>query len=276
MSGYLWCLLVAQQATWSVAPVVATVGDTIVIERTLPAAAGWSGRTRPLEASDLLEPLGPPEIAARVGALVVRFRVAVFTPGRHPIGMPSVELLGPDGSVETVFGDTAVIDVVSVIPAAEAEPDPRFSRAPIPRAVRRIEPLAGLLAVVIGAMALWGFARRRVAPRPRALDDGGDVVEPPLERWLAAGEARAVASVAVDRLRGAIERAVPQAGRTLGLDPCLAVVADARPEWPLRELEEVLRALERARFAPLVPDDAVALTERVDRWIVQLAEEPVV
>jgi len=41
-------------------------------------------------------------------------------------------------------------------------------------------------------------------------------------------------------------------------------VAAAQPDWPVTELADVMRALERARFAPLVGEDLVELVERAD------------
>ena len=85
-----------------------------------------------------------------------------------------------------------------------------------------------------------------------------------MTRWLSAGEGRAVASLAAERLRARIETAVPAAAGALGDGARAELVAAERPEWPIQELEDVLLALERARFAPLVPDDAIVLADRVE------------
>jgi hypothetical protein len=81
---------------------------------------------------------------------------------------------------------------------------------------------------------------------------------------MAVGEARAVAAVIAERLRGRIAALVPEAGRGLSAEECLTVLAQRRSEWPIRDLGAVLRELERARFAPAVGDDVVALAQQVD------------
>ena len=35
----------------------------------------------------------------------------------------------------------------------------------------------------------------------------------------------------------------------------------SRPEWPLGDLADVARALERASFAPAIPSDVIALAD---------------
>jgi hypothetical protein len=83
-------------------------------------------------------------------------------------------------------------------------------------------------------------------------------------RWIGLGERRAVASLAADRLRRRLEAGVPAAGCSLPLEECLVVLARERPDWPLPEIEAVLTALDRARFAPLSGDDAAELVDRID------------
>jgi len=83
-------------------------------------------------------------------------------------------------------------------------------------------------------------------------------------RWLGAGERRAVATVAVHRLRTAVAAHVPDAARAPTAAAWAATIATARPAWPVDELADVLRALERARFAPLGADDLAELVDRAD------------
>ena len=64
ISALLALSLGLQAPTWRVTPVAPTVGDTIVLERFVPAGPGAVARMRPLEANDLVEPLGPPRAAA--------------------------------------------------------------------------------------------------------------------------------------------------------------------------------------------------------------------
>jgi hypothetical protein len=43
----------------------------------------------------------------------------------------------------------------------------------------------------------------------------------------------------------------------------LRQLKELRPEWPHDEIAELMRELDRARFAPLVASDALALDEQV-------------
>jgi hypothetical protein len=73
-----------------------------------------------------------------------------------------------------------------------------------------------------------------------------------------------VATIAVQRLRAAVAAQVPDAARAAGPGEWAAAVAAARPAWPVDELADVVRALERARFAPLGADDLAELVDRAD------------
>lgn len=263
MNAILVLLAVLQGGVWSAVPVDATVGDTVFIERSIPAPPGATARTRTLERSELIEPLGPAVVTAGGAVVLVRHRVALFAPGRHRLPMPAIELVAPDGHVEWVAGDTAIVDIVSLLPDTGEAP-PRWSRAPLARPVRRIEPLVFLVGGVLLSLGAWAVARRRTRPRPAAPPEARTATELPVARWLSAGEGRAVASLAAERLRVRIEAAVPAAAGALGDGARAELVAAERPEWPIRELEDVLLALERARFAPLVRDDAIVLADRVE------------
>jgi len=50
-------------------------------------------------------------------------------------------------------------------------------------------------------------------------------------------------------------------------------VAAAQPAWPVAELGDILRALERARFARLGADDLVELVDRADVTLAGLTTE---
>jgi hypothetical protein len=270
----LLAALAVQGGVWSVRPAAPTVGDTVRIERLVPAPGGVLGRARALQGSDVVEPLLPPEIFPADGGLRVRYTVAVFAPGRYALAMPALELVYPDGAVELVLGDTAEIAVRSVIPDSVTHPAPLPSLAPIPRVGRSPAPLLALLAGGSALLVLWAAlrrrGRRRAAPPPAAATP---VPPLPLMRWLGLGERRAVASLAADRVRRRLEALVPGAGRGLALDDCLAALARERPAWPLQEIEAVLTALDRARFAPLTADDAAELVDRTDMLLEQLAAD---
>jgi hypothetical protein len=215
-------------------------------------------------------------VEQRAELVAVRYAVALFEPGEQRIAMPAVELLYPDGNSETILGDTAVVTVGSVLPPGDTLPEPRPSLAPVPRPRRSRAPfllLAGLVALGSGA---WALTRRRVRPRPGVPEDGPQAEEPPLRTWVEAGELRAAAASVTERLRQALERLEPDAGAGLPTDALLAVLRLRRPSWPLSEIEELVHALERVRFAPAVPDDVLILEEQATDLAERLAQpEPV-
>jgi hypothetical protein len=89
-----------------------------------------------------------------------------------------------------------------------------------------------------------------------------------------AGESKAAVGVISDRFRDAIERKLPEAGRQLSTQECLAVIQGSRPDWPRRDIEEVLRALDRAQYAPAVPSDVALLVDQVEHLLKALSTEP--
>ena len=89
--------------------------------------------------------------------------------------------------------------------------------------------------------------------------------------WIRAGEPRAVVAAAADALRFHIASLVPEAGAHLTTHECIAVLEEQQPTWPLREVEDLLRALDRARFAPAMPTDVIELAEHARELIRQLA-----
>ena len=88
--------------------------------------------------------------------------------------------------------------------------------------------------------------------------------QPPVMRWIAAGEHRAVATVTMYRVRDRVAQLVPQAGQSLHIEEWLNVLRTHRPHWPLRELGDVMRTLERASFAPAIPSDVIALADEAE------------
>lgn len=273
MIALLTLALAAQGGGWTVRPAAPTVGDTVRLERVVPAPPGAVGRPRALESDHLLEPLRAPEVAPADGGLLVRYTVAFFATGRHAVAMPALEVVHPDGAIELVLGDTVEVVVRRVVPDT-LDAAPRDSRAPLARIERSPVPLALALGLSLTVLALWVVARyRRGRPAPAA-QPAVPVPNPPLMRWLAVGERRAVATLAMDRLRARIGAGVPQASPGLALAECLALAQAARPDWPMRELGELLAALERARFAPLAADDLAELIDRADVLVERLEADP--
>lgn len=269
----LLAVTLAQGPAWRVSPIGATVGDTVRIERVIPAPAGATGRTQAIAGTEWLEPLTDPELAGRVGGLLVRHRVALFAPGVHRVVMPAVEVVAVDGHVEMVVGDTAIVTILSVLPDTSDRPEPQWSRPPIERRIRRPEPPVLLGGGVLAATLLWGIARRRTRPRPSRPAPPVDDDDPPVMRWLSAGETRAVMTLSMDRLRARIAASIPAATRALDTAQCNAVIRLERPEWPLTEIEDLLHALDRSRFAPLGPSDAAELADRMEELLPRLRVE---
>jgi len=264
MSPLLLLAIALQTATWTVRPAAPTVGDTVVLERLVPTEAGALGRTRMLDASEQLEPLGVPDIRAAEGGLLVRHTVALFAPGTHTVAMPAIEVLHADGTVEVIVGDTAEVVIVPVIPDTLATPQPMPSQAPLARPVRdpgRAAMPVLAVALLLGAWLAW---RRRRPGTARPPVPAPAPIDLPLMRWVATGERRAVAAIAVHRLREVVAATVPESATAAGPEAWAAAVAAAQPDWPVTELADVMRALERARFAPLVGEDLVELVDRAD------------
>ncbi|NIM48317.1 MAG: hypothetical protein GTN62_01595 [Gemmatimonadales bacterium] len=263
-------LVLLQTSTWAVSPDRVTVGDTVRLVRRITTAPDVQARLQPLVASVAVEPLSAPRAAWAEGTLTILYTVALFDSGRQAVAMPPSELLYPDGRVETLAGDTAWVNVVSVLPVQDTLPSPMPSLEPIARELTRTAPLVGLVLAVIGATVVWGFARRRTRPRPGAADEEVEAVGPAVDRWVSAGESRAVAAVTADRLRERVAALLPDAGRHLDTEECVEVLRRVDPGWPVRELTDILRALERARFSPAVPSDVLEVVDQADNLMERL------
>jgi hypothetical protein len=249
-------LFLAMQAptlgdAWSVAPSRPTVGDTIRVERTVSAPAGWRIRAGRLASGSVTEPLSDAVVLATAtpGQWVVRFSIVAWAPGPTALEMPALWRLGPDGSVDSVPGGTATFRVASVIPDSVKSPGPQPAVGPL--RLDRSTPIPVVAAALLagGVLALL-IAWKRRGPRDVAVGTGraGDA-EVPDARWLAAGEPKAVAARAAQRLRLALAHAIPEAHEALSTEECLAVVAHARPDALLRDLRELLLALDQVAFA---------------------------
>ena len=118
------------------------------------------------------------------------------------------------------------------------------------------------LAILLLLPLHWWW-RRRGRPRPGRCASWPDPARPPLERWAEAGEAARGgrggdgAAPRRDR-RPAAEGATPR----LDTDALLATCAPQRPDWPLRELGDLLRSLDEARFGDDAVTDASELARR--------------
>jgi hypothetical protein len=240
------------------------VGDTVTVVRTIAAPADVRARAQPLGSSLLIEPLADPLVYRNSQGIAIRYTFATFEAGRHPVEVPPVEMVYRDGRVALLPGDTAWVTVRSLLPQGDSLPEPKASLGPVARYPTRLAPLGLLVGLVMLGTGTWVAARRRVRPRTGGIPSVPPAGPPPLMRWIAAGEGRAVAAVAAERLRNRIAQLLPEAGRALSVEECIAVLEEHRTDWPVRDMSELLRALERARFAPAVPSEVALLVDQVE------------
>ena len=250
MIGLLFLLIQAGDG-WAVAPSRPTVGDTIRLERTVSALPGWRIRAGRLSSGSVAEPLSDAVVLATStpGQWVVRYAIVAWAPGPATLEMPALWRLGPDGSVDSVPGGSATFRVASVIPDSVKSPGPQPAVGPL--RLDRSSPIPVVAAALLaGGVLVLLIAWKRRGPRVLAAGAGvtGDV-EVPDARWLAAGEPKAVAARAAQRLRFALADAIPEAHAALSTEECLAAVERARPDAPLRDLRELLLALDQVAFA---------------------------
>jgi len=258
----LLAVLLQQAGGWAAIPARPTVGDTIWLERTVAAPPGWRVRTAKLDPGPTTEPLGDPAVVRVAGAWTVRYPVVAWVPGVIAVDMPPLWRLGPDGTADSLAGGTATFRVASVIPDSVPAPAPQPALAPL-RLARRT-PLPALAALLVSAGLLVAVVAWRRRP-PRAVAPAPDLeldAEIADARWLAAGEPKAVAARAAHRLRNALARALPEAHEALSTPECLAAVERARPEAPLRQLRELLGALDQVEFATAHGVDVAPLAAR--------------
>ncbi len=250
------------------APAGLTVGDTVWVTQTLAVPPGVTLRPADWSPSDPIERLGAARVTLRGDSAEVAYPIVVWRAGPITVTVPGPLLLGDGGRLDSAPPRPIALQIRSVLPAAPVEsiaPQPRADF--VPRTTVSLLPLLILLALAALALApLHWWWRRRGVPRPRpslALLGAG---APPLDRWADAGESRAVASVAAQRLRSLIAERMPAAHQGLDTETLLQVVA-ARHDWPLAELGDLLRSLDEARFGAAAFPDTVGLA----RWAGELA-----
>ena len=242
-----------------------TVGDTIWVTRSVDLPPGRTLRPADWDATDPVELLGPPRITLGEGRAEIAYPVAIWRTGTHTLQIPGPLLLAADGRVDSLPGQTITLDIASVLPRPATDttlrPQPRADFVPRPSTTPL--PLIVLLVIAFAILVpLHRWWRRRGKPRVRAA--GLDAARPilPLEQWADAGESRAVAAAATARLRAALAQRLPTALPSLDTETVIAEIAEQRPQWPVRELADVLRQLDRSRFGTGALPDAVALARR--------------
>jgi hypothetical protein len=227
-----------------------TVGDTVWLSRTVAVPAGHVVRAADWDPADPVELLGRPRIVLAGDSAEITYPVVVWRPGSQTIDVPGPLLLGPGGTVDSLAGQRIRLEVGSVLPrgAPDSLPAPQQAAAYVERRTVSPAPLVVLWVLallVLLPLHLWW--RRRGKPAPSRARPGLHP-DPPLARWADDGEYRAVANVSAIRLRAAVAHRVAAAHPGLDTERLLSELAAVRPEWPLVELGDVLRALDEARF----------------------------
>jgi len=243
-----------------------TVGDTIWVIRSVDLPPGRTLRLADWQADDPVELLGPPRVTLGEGRAEIAYPVAIWRTGSHTLQIPGPLLLAADGRVDSLPGQTVTLSVASVLPRPATDttlrPQPRADF--VPRPATTPLPLLVLLVIAVAILVpLHRWWRRRGKPvvKGAALEGGGPAILP-LEQWAHAGESRAVAAAATARLRLALTARLPGALPSLDTETVIAHVAEQRPQWPVPELADVLRQLDRTRFGTGALPDAVALARR--------------
>jgi hypothetical protein len=173
------------------------VGDTVWIRRVLTVPAGMSVRPRPIASSQVVEPLGPPEVASSGREVTIRYPVVFWRPGIHRVEMPAVIVVRSDGFSDTLLAGIASIEVRSVLPAGVKRDS--LEPAPPAEAVARStpSPLPLTLLAVLAALGLlslhWWWRRRGpLVPAPAHARPGTPGVKD-IGEWVEAGELHAAA-----------------------------------------------------------------------------------
>jgi hypothetical protein len=240
-----------------------TVGDTIWLSRTVAVRTGYVVRASEWEPADPVELRGRARVVITGDSAEISYPIVVWRPGQHLVEVPGPLLLGAGGLVDSLPSQRVQLLVRSVLPptAGDTLPPPQPRASLVPRQQLSIVPLVLLWSIALVALLplhLWW--RRRGKPMP-PLAPLPNLPEPPIARWADDGEYRAVANVAAARLRSAIAQQVAAAHPGLDTERLLAELAAVRPDWPLEELERLLRALDDARFGASGSPRALELSQ---------------
>lgn len=255
-------LLALQGDGWTAAPERPTVGDTIRVERSIDAPPGWRVRAGKLESHGDVEQLGDAAVSQQASQWMVSYLLVAWRAGSVTVGMPSMWRLGPDGSTDSLPGGAVTLHIASVIPDSITAPQPQPSLGPL--RLGRPTAIPVLVAGVLSGVLLIGLVTWRRRPPRLVIEEPAIATEAEVadQRWLAAGEPKAVAARATQRLRTALAHAIPEAHEALSTTEALAMVEMARPDAPLRELRELLHALDQVAFASAHGVDVAPLAAR--------------
>jgi hypothetical protein len=231
---------------------LATVGDTVWIEVPVKAPAGTLVRPQPWDLGELAQVLGPGELISQDAGMTLRYPVAFWVAGNHPVTVPGAVVVQPNGQSDTLPAQTVTVSIASLLPP-KAVPNtlaPKPAATVVNRADRSLLPAAVLeVLVLVAAGLLWWRARRRARPVVAVLPSRPPSPEPPLTLWAEAGEPRAA-------LR-AWQRIIR---RFLDQHPDVAASGDAAP---------LLEAIERVEYGPASGDELARLLKLASRWITE-------
>jgi hypothetical protein len=268
-----WRLVAAGGDTaWTAVPPQPTVGDTVWLAREVAAPSGWRVRAGKLDTGGDVEPLGDAVVAPTADGFTIRYPVVAWTAGPHTVTMPLIWRLGPGGEADSVPGGAATIPVRSVLPADSADrASPKGLLLPIdPTTTSPWPAIAGLL-IALGVLIAAVRLRRRSPRLLTALPVAEGVEESPDDRWLAAGEPKAVAARAAHGLRAALARVVPDASESLPAREALAAAEGRMPGATFRQVRDTLLALDQVAFAAAHGADVAALAARARALMLELA-----
>ncbi|MGH7531937.1 MAG: hypothetical protein ACREL4_01490 [Gemmatimonadales bacterium] len=248
-------------------PSVPKVGDTVWVTRTVSLPPGTAARIPAWTPAGDVELLAPGTVIAHDGVVDLRFPVVIWSSGPHVIEVPGPLLLGANGSIDTVATVPISVTIASVLPDS-VHRDSVTARPPAPvlppvETDPRPLVLLGGLGVLVALAIILVRRQRRASDLPVPPDAAP--AEPPVGRWVTAGEDRAASAIAALRLRMAIHRGFEPADPRLDTSAVLRLLEGSRPQWPVAEIRRVLGALDQVRFgasegggdvAPLIEDAA--------------------
>jgi hypothetical protein len=243
------------------------VGDTIWLVRDVGVPAGRVVRAASWDPADPVELLAPGRVIARGETAQVAYPIVVWRPGDYTLSPPGPLLLASNGHVDSLPPQAVTVHVASVLPSVPADsvlsPQPRAGF--VPRSALTLLPLVflwGAAALLLAPLHWWW--RRRGPHITRDHSQERVRPGPPLERWADAGETRAVAAATNARLRSIIAVEVGGMARQADTETLIAELSNSRPDWPLDELQGVLRDLDLARFGDTSEADVLALSRRAE------------
>jgi hypothetical protein len=251
-----------------------TVGDSVRVSASYSVAAGTTVRLGDLDPSPDAVVLVPPAAAVSGTGVRVSFTVSLFSTGNVAVRTPTVELIGPDGSVQRIPPAEVGVLVASVLPPEEDNPALKPGFNPILRNTTRAEPLVFLQLLVVFAAFAWWKIRTREPPTSIGARPAAEAARAPLDQWAAAGEIGTVAEIARRRLQRFLaerEAAITESSTT---GEMLQVLQSGEGDLPFREIDALLAGLDRVAFAPAHGSDVSQLASQVDDLIAELEDTP--